>query len=82
MPRERRLKSLVAVIQQGAALHVAFLALNSGVVRALQLGGGSNPSNYMHGLSKRQQREQGATTDCFISVTPACVSHCISMMGK
>ena len=52
---------------QGAALHVAFLALNSGVVRALQLGGGSDPANYvqgMRGLNKRQQREQGALVNC------------------
>ena len=61
---------------QGAALHVAFLALNTGVVHALQLGGGSNPGDYvqegMGRLSKRQQREQGATLprQCALAAMP------------
>ncbi len=56
--------AVAAVVAAGALLHVAFLVLNSTACRALQLGGGSNPDNYvqegMGGLSKRQQREQGA----------------------
>ena len=58
-------RALVAVVAAGAALHLAFLALNSAVCRGLQLGGGSNPDNYVQegvgGLSKKQQREQGVT---------------------
>ena len=55
--------AVAAVVAAGVALHVAFLALNGAACRALQLGGGSDPGNYvqegMGGLSKRQQREQG-----------------------
>ena len=68
--------ALAAVVAAGAALHVAFLALNGGACRVLQLGGGSDPDNYVQegvgGLSKRQQREQGAAVKPDFSCAHCC----------